>query len=215
MTYFVRFNIIFHSLSLSSPFFLSVTFVLILLRDFSLSFRPTWWLLVFFFFARGRNAVWQNGSYVSQTSSYPTFGLSCVLKLQTPGLYELAHRSLSVLTISFPSSLSITFRHFPSCLSISLTSRLLTSFCLSFCLPPPPFIAAYALLYQQFFAHKTSYESAFGPVQLSPYSDSLRAGWSMGIESRWWWRDFPQPSRPVLGPTQPPITRGTGSVSRG
>jgi hypothetical protein len=25
-----------------------------------------------------------------------------------------------------------------------------------------------------------------------------------GIESRWW-RDFPHPSRPDLGPTQPPI----------
>jgi len=26
-----------------------------------------------------------------------------------------------------------------------------------------------------------------------------------GIESRWWGRDFPQPSRPALGPNQLPI----------
>ena len=25
-----------------------------------------------------------------------------------------------------------------------------------------------------------------------------------GIESRWW-RDFPHPTRPALGPTQPPV----------
>jgi len=34
-----------------------------------------------------------------------------------------------------------------------------------------------------------------------------------GIESRWW-RDFPHPSRPALGPTQLPIM-GTGFLSRG
>ena len=31
-----------------------------------------------------------------------------------------------------------------------------------------------------------------------------------GIESRWR-RDFPHLSRPALGPTQPPVTMGTGS----
>ena len=36
---------------------------------------------------------------------------------------------------------------------------------------------------------------------------------SLGIESRWR-RNFPRPSRPALGPTQPPTT-GTGSLSLG
>jgi hypothetical protein len=57
------------------------------------------------------------------------------------GLYELAHRSLLILTISFCSSLSISLRHLPPCLSISLNLRLLISFCLHNFL-----IAAYALL---------------------------------------------------------------------
>ena len=32
-----------------------------------------------------------------------------------------------------------------------------------------------------------------------------------GIESRWG-RDFSHPSTPALGPTQPPIEFGTGSI---
>jgi hypothetical protein len=35
-----------------------------------------------------------------------------------------------------------------------------------------------------------------------------------GIESRYW-RDFTYPSRPTLGPTQPPIRWGTGSFPGG
>jgi hypothetical protein len=45
--------------------------------------------------------------------------------------------------------------------------------------------------------------SLCGPGWRSWYSGSLRAD-GPGIESRWG-RDFPQPSRPALGPTQPPV----------
>jgi len=43
----------------------------------------------------------------------------------------------------------------------------------------------------------------YGRAGIAQYSDSLRAGRS-GIESRLG-RYFPHPSRPALGPTQPPI----------
>ena len=33
---------------------------------------------------------------------------------------------------------------------------------------------------------------------------------SPGIESRWWWWDFPHLSRPALRPTQPPVQWAPG-----
>ena len=47
------------------------------------------------------------------------------------------------------------------------------------------------------------YSSCCGPGQLSRYSDSLRLD-GPGIEYRWG-PDFPHPSTPALGPTQPPM----------
>jgi len=41
------------------------------------------------------------------------------------------------------------------------------------------------------------------------FSDSLLAGWS-GDRIPVWRRDFPHPSRPALGPTQPPAQRIPG-----
>jgi hypothetical protein len=109
-------------------------------------------------FAMLRSVVWQNGTDVSETSPDSAFGLPSILKLKISGLYEIARRSLSVLTITFRSSLSIFLRHLPPCLSISLILRLFTSFCLhNFC------IAAYSPLSKQLFALRTSYESARGP----------------------------------------------------
>ena len=52
-----------------------------------------------------------------------------------------------------------------------------------------------------------------GPGQRSRYSNSLYGLDGPGIESRWVW-NFPHPSRPALGPTQPPIQRVPG-LSRG
>jgi hypothetical protein len=63
------------------------------------------------------------------------------------------------------------------------------------------------------FTRNLPFNVSDGSEYLSRYSDSLRAGRS-GVRIPVWGRDFPHPSRPAQGSTQPPI-QWEPSLSRG